>query len=232
MSMTTSPLDPPIGAELLEQLGFLHVPGGRAGRAAAYLFVCLRKRPTLAHYDPEAVRFWVTSDGRGIAEELSRNTPMPVHTDFSWGTFRLVDRLGVSNHYVSFGGDLSADRVAGSVVGVFRSPAPLLLRGGHSQGWDLGAESIAAFFARLRAACGAVPGLEPAVAEASPLTLYAAFLADAMARYRSTEILRTLDSPLWRWLDSEGRQMRQEQPADWDAGARLAVRAGLGQPAG
>lgn len=232
MSTTTSPLDPPIGAELLEQLGFLHVPGGPAGRAAAYLFVCLRKRPTLAHYDPEAVHFWVTSDGRGIADELSRNTPMPVRTEFSWGTIRLVDRLRVSNEYVSFGGDLTADRVDGSVVGVFHSPAPLLLRGGHSQGWDLGAESIAACFGRLRAACGAVPGLEQALAQASPLARYAAFLADATARYRSSEMLRTLDSPLWRWLDSEGRHMRREQAADWDAGAGLAAHAGLGQSAG
>lgn len=226
MSMT-SPLDPPIGAELLEQLGFLHVPGGAAGRAAAYLFVYLRKRPTLEHYDPETVHYWVASDGRGLAEELSRNTPMPLRTDFSWGTIRLVDRLRVSNEYVSFGGDLTADRVDGSVVGVFHSPAPLLLRGGHSQGWDLGAESIAAFFGRLRAACGAVPGLESAVAQASPLARYAAFLADAMARYRSSEMLRTLDSLSWRWLEFEERHMRQDQPAEWAAGALLVAYAGL-----
>lgn len=228
--MSTTALDPRIGAELLDELGFLLVPGGRV-RAPAYLFVALRRRPTLDHYDPEVVHYWTNSNGRGLPEELTFRTSVPLRTDFSWGSIRLIDRLRVSNEYLAFGGSLSAERVNGALVAVFRSPAPLLMRGGHSQGWDMGAHSVAAFFGRLRAAVGADPDLEAAVAEAAPLTRYSAFVADAMARYGASELLRTLNSPIWRWLHREARRLRRDSPDEWAAAERLLGLANLDLPA-
>jgi hypothetical protein len=228
--MSGNGLDPRIGAELMEELGFLVVPGGRAS-TPAYLFVAMRRLPTLEHYDPEVVHYWASSGGRGLPEELTFRTPMPLAADFAWGSIRLIDRLRVSNEYLSFGGTLAAERVGGSVIAVFRSPAPLLMRGGHSQGWDLGAHSVAAFFGRLRAAVGTAPALEAAFVEASPLAAYSAFIADAVARYGPNQTLRDLNAPLWRWLHREQRRLRRECPDDWARATTLLAQAQLVLPA-
>ena len=94
---------------------------------------CGRPR-RLQHFDPEAVDYWVTERGRGERRTLTHATPMPRSEDFAWGLIRLVDRLGISNEYLTFGGHLDAASVDDVVVAAFTSPAPLLRRGGHSQG--------------------------------------------------------------------------------------------------
>src|SRR5690349_3544812 len=103
------------------------------GPGPAYLLVALRAVPTLRHYDPEAVEYWVTDGGRGVRQVLTRTTPMPRSEAFSWGSIRLVDRLRVTNDYVTFGGRLDAAEVEDAVVAAFASPVPILRRGGHSQ---------------------------------------------------------------------------------------------------
>jgi hypothetical protein len=117
---------------------------------------------------------------------------MPQSEDYSWGLIRLVDRLGVSNEYLTFGGHLDAALIDDVVVAAFASQVPLLRRGGHSQGWDAGADAIGAFFARLMVAVDFQPGFEQAFATASPLTPYAAFVQDADRR---AGILDTRRSP-------------------------------------
>ena len=82
------------------------------------------------------------------------------------------------------------------VVAAFASPAPLLRRGGHSQGWDAGADAIGAFFARLMVAVDFKPGFEPASATADPLTRYAAFVRDAAGREPTSSEVRTGDDLL------------------------------------
>ena len=115
----------------------------------ASLLIALRERPTLAHYDPERVEFWATRGERGVHVTVTRETPMPIDAVFSWGLIRIADRLGETNEYAAFGGHVAAELVDGVVVVVFTSPAPILRRGGHTQGWDPGATSIVAFFSRL-----------------------------------------------------------------------------------
>lgn len=224
MAHTTAPLDTRVGYELLEQLGFLHVPAATAGSGPAYLLVAIRRRPTLDHYDPELIRYWVACDGRGTCDEMTISSRMPLQAPFSWGTIRLVDRLGVSNEYLTFGGDLSAERVAGAVVSVFRSPAPLLTCGGHSQGWDAGAHAVAGFFGRLRAEVGADRQLERVVADTPPLALFAAFVAEAARRLRGSEELRAIEPILWRWIRREARGLASERPPEWAAGQALNER--------
>ena len=130
------------------------------GPGPAFLLVALRPAPTLQHYDPEAIDYWVTDDGRGSRRTLTHDTAMPRSEEFSWGLIRLVDRLGVSNEYLTFGGHLDAALIDEVVVAAFASPAPLLRRGGHSQGWDDGADTIGAFFARMMVAVDFKPGFE------------------------------------------------------------------------
>jgi hypothetical protein len=183
--------------------------------------VALRDAPTLRHYDPEAVEYWVTQGDRGVRRTLSRESRPPIDEDFSWGLIRIVDRLHVTNEYLTFGGRLRADTVDGVVVAVFTSPAPLLRRGGHSQAVDPGAESLGAYFSRFLLAVDYAPGFEARAARADPVVRYAAFVADAMARYRAGPALRANQSELWQVLRSEERRLQATHPEAWTAGMAL-----------
>ena len=61
----------------LDHWGFLAYPDLPDGPGPAFLIVALRSAPTLRHYDPEAVEYWVTEDGCGARRTMSRATPMP-----------------------------------------------------------------------------------------------------------------------------------------------------------
>jgi hypothetical protein len=209
-------------AALLSEWGFLAEPDLPDRPGPAYLLVALRDAPTLRHYDPELVEYWASEDGKGRRRELDRHTPLPVETDFSWGLIRITDRLDVTNEYVTFGGTLTAAEVGGMTVAVFTSPAPLLRRGGHSQGWDHGAASLAAFFGRLIIAVDFTPGFEALAAAVDPITRYAAFIRDLVGRYRRSSILRDQHIDLWVLLQSEARRLERNHPTEWAAGAALA----------
>src|SRR4249919_2667684 len=101
-------LDPPGAASLLANLGFIASSDLPDRPGPAYLLVAFRPEPTLHHYDPELVEYWVTAGGRGAPRILSRDTRLPVDTEFSWGRIQIVDRLHVSNEYLTFGGRLAA----------------------------------------------------------------------------------------------------------------------------
>lgn len=220
-------LDPVSAAPLLSDLGFLSSSDLPDRPGPASLLVALREAPTLHHYDPEVVEYWVSELGRGTRRTLTRESRLPLDTDFSWGLLRIIDRLHVTNEYLTFGGRLSADTVDGVVVAVFISPAPLLRRGGHSQGWDQGAESLGAFFSRFLLAVDYAPGFERQAAQADPVTRYSAFLADAMARYRASPILRAQQPDLWTLFQAEERRFRADHPTEWAAGEVLRRNANL-----
>ena len=218
-SVAPSPAD---ASRALAQLGFLvrsdlpDVPG------PAYLLVALRDRPTLSHYDPETVEFWVSRDGVGRRDRITRTTPMPIdHRPFAWGEIRIVDRLHVGNEYLTFGGDLSAGLVDGVVVAVFASNAPMLRGGGHSQGWDEAAENVGAFFGRIRLAADYVPGFEARFAALQPEARYGAFIADLVARFRMEPRRRELQSRLWTLARSEERRLEGSCPVELGQGRSI-----------
>jgi hypothetical protein len=215
-------LDPHSGSQFLRDLGFLVTPDIVDPSAPSYLLVALRKHPTMGHFDPELVEYWVNQDGRGVMASISAADHMPLRMDVAWGTIRISDRLGMLNEYLTFGGNLSADRVDGVTVAVFASSAPILRRGGHSQGWDPGAQNLAAFFARLRASVGATRHFESLAAAASPLARYAAFIADAQDRYRSSSTLRGMYGESFASIEHQANLLAAEHPADWRAGVELA----------
>jgi hypothetical protein len=145
---------------------------------------------------------------------------MPRSEDFSWGLIRLVDRLGVSNEYLTFGGRLNAATFDDVVVAAFASPAPLLRRGGHSQGLDPGADAIGAFFGRIMVAVDYTPGFEAMFGQADPLTRYSAFVRDAEARRRTAGRART-DDEVPRLIQGEAGRLRTSHPTSWEGGADL-----------
>lgn len=218
-------LDPRSASRLLADLGFVSSSDFPDRPGPAYLLVALREKPTLRHYDPESVEYWVSQSGRGTRRLLTRTTRLPIEADFSWGMIRIDDRLHVTNEYLTFGGHLSADMIDGVVIASFTSPAPLLRRGGHSQGWDEGAETLGAFFGRFLLAVDIKPGFEAIAAQADPITRYAAFVADAMARYRTSPILRAQQADLWQVLTAEERRLRADNPTEWANGEVLRSQA-------
>jgi len=216
-------IDPASAARQVADWGFLAEPDLPDRPGPAYLLVAIRDQPTLRHFDPESVEYWVSADGRGARDTLDRTTRLPIETDFSWGLIRISDRLAVTNEYVTFGGHLSAAEVDGVTVAAFVSPVPLLRRGGHSQGWDHGASSLAAYFGRLMVEVDYTPGFEEAAARADPVTRYAAFVRDLGVRYRQAAALREAHPELWAMLRSEALRLERDQPAAWAAGAALAA---------
>jgi hypothetical protein len=213
----------PAAAGRLADLGFISGPDLPDRPGPAFLMVALRDHPTLRHYDPERIDFWVSRSGRGVRRSLTRATPMPLDLDVSWGMIQLLDRFPVTNEYLTFGGHLSAAQVDGSTIAVFTSPVPLLRRGGHSQIWDEGSDELAVFFARLVAAVDIHPELESWVAAADPFVRYAAFLADVVGRYRASPELRSIENRTWTLLQAEEALMRREHPAALRAGGAIVA---------
>jgi hypothetical protein len=212
---------PTSAAGRLADLGFLSGPDLPDRPGPAYLLVALRDQPTLRHYDPERIEYWVSRKGRGVRRHLSRATPMPLDLEFSWGMIRLLDRFPVTNEYLTFGGHLSAAQVDGSTIAVFTSPVPLLRRGGHSQIWDEGTDVLAGFFARLVAAVDQHPELEPRLAAVDPFVRYAAFLADVVGRYRACHALRSTEPRIWALLQAEEVLMRRDHADAWRVGEQI-----------
>lgn len=218
---------PQQAAGRLADLGFLASPDLPDRPGCASLLVALRAKPTLRHFDPESIDYWVTDGGHGARRTLTRETLLPFDVELSWGTIQIVDRLKVTNEYLTFGGRLSAAMVDDALIAVFNSPAPLLRRGGHSQPWDVGAESLGAFFGRLLLAVDYAPGFEAQVAATDPLTRYAAFLTDAVTRYRASLPLRTSQPELWIVLDAAERRLGAVHPEALAAGSDLLQAAHL-----
>ncbi|MFL5669858.1 MAG: hypothetical protein ACJ77U_10765 [Chloroflexota bacterium] len=218
------PIEPAVAAGQLADWGFLAHADLPDAAGDAYLLVALRDRPTFRHFDPETVELWVTRGGRGVPFEITRSTP-DLDLAFSWGTVRIVDRLDVSNEYVVFGGRLTTARVGGMVVVSLVSPAPILRRGGHSQGWDEAAVDLAAFFGRVMVAVDYVPGFEARMAAAHPVTRYAAFVCGCLTRYGAAGGLQRARPALWRLIRGEADRLRTSEPVAWAAGVTLAADA-------
>ena len=221
VTMIESRIEPHDALSRLADWGFIATSDLPDKPGPASLLIALREKPTLAHYDPERVEFWATRGERGVHVTVTRETPMPVDAVFSWGLIRIADRLGVTNEYAAFGGHVAAELVDGVVVVVFTSPAPILRRGGHTQGWDPGATSIVAFFSRLLVAVDFRPGFEAQIADAEPLARYAAFLQDVIARYRVSSALRDGEPDVWRLFSADAKRVERDHPDVWAAGARL-----------
>ncbi|HET7471813.1 MAG TPA: hypothetical protein VFJ71_01690 [Candidatus Limnocylindrales bacterium] len=214
-------ITPGVAADRLSRLGFLAVADLPDRPGPGLLLVAIRDRPTFRHFDPEAVTYWITADGHGRRRTFPRDSSPPLAEAFSWGLIRIVDRLGATNEYLTFGGRVEADRVGDAVVVRFVSPAPIVRRGGHSQGVDEGAEAIGAWFGRLRLAVDLRRGFEAELAAAEPLARYAAFLRDAREQLRTTPAIRSVYQDLACLVRGEAVRLEAEHPDAWAAGDRL-----------
>jgi hypothetical protein len=165
----------------------------------------LRETPTLRHFDPVSATYWVTVDCHGALDAVQWDTRTPQSRVFSWGRIRLVDRFGIRNSFVSFGGTVDSERLSRTdLLLIFRSPAPILRLRSHSQQPDDGAEDLVAFFGRIVPRLWTSPEIERLVNESEPTDLYGAFLLYSAQRRSDSHRLpdaQSLDTHERRELD-------------------------------
>jgi len=222
MTLTVDP------AALVADLGFLVRRDIPTVGQDALLVVALREAPTERHFDPELILYWRTgAKARGVRAELTYASTMPRLTDYSWGPIEIIDRFGISNTFVSFGGSLAAERdAAGTVIAAFRSRGPILRRGGHSQRYDSIAAALGGFFGRLLVPIDFQPGAERLISEATPATRYAAFLQHEVPRL-GIQLVREAYGADARLLHAEAERLRLRDPRAWEDGAALLARLDL-----
>jgi hypothetical protein len=220
-------------SDVIADLGFSIVTGGHPDNPVATdLVVALRDEPTLLHFDPEEVSYWVPEGGRGRPRHVERATSVPFEGRFSWGRIEIVDRVGASNHWLSFGGTVhAAAHDDTTTIVMFVSPTPIQRWSGHSQGMDPLTPEIGAFFGRLMIPIDFEPGAEALIAAAPPQALYCAFLQDVHAREHRSQQFREADRSLSMFVEHEVHRLPSTEPADWRAGADLLAELGVGLPA-
>ena len=228
-SIEQPPLPVDAAAAMMADLGFLafrtsaDVPG-----TDSCLMVMIRDDPTLRHFDPQTVWFWTLEDGRGHKEIVDRETRSPLSQPFSWGRIRLEDRFGVRNDFVTFGGWLTAERVGpDALLLLFRSAAPILRLGGHSQPGDRLADESLAFFGRLLPRTWTGPAEERFIGSVPPEHLWAAFLLYEAGRLEESSGLREAWSSNAPAVHRELATARLRQTDALAAGRRLLPRIGL-----
>jgi len=216
-------------ADRLADLGFLLLDGDYAGAwGSPRLLVALRETPTLRHFDPEAVGYWWFDRDHAKQNWLDRTRRMPVDRPVTWGRVQVIDRIPVSNQFLTFGGTLRACVVdPETIVAAITSPAPILRWSGHSQGIDLLTDEVGAFLARLRVPIDYMEGAEVRVGLVGPLGLYAAMLAESLPRLRRSRSLRRVQRGYFRFADREQARLRRVAPEAWDAGEALVRDLGL-----
>jgi len=214
----------------LAHLGFELRDGALAGaQPGPRLLVALRDAPTLDHFDPEAVTYWVLHDGRGRLATLDRQTVLPEARPFSWGRVQVSDRIPVSNQFLTFGGTVLADaRDDHETFAAFVSKAPIVRWAGHSQGVDPLVDDIGAFFARLMVPIDFQPDAEARIGAADPEALYAAFLHDASVRFRSGGHLQEAYPDVAMQVAREAHRLARDNPTAWLAGGELLASLELG----
>ncbi len=224
-------ITPDEGLAFVRDLGFELVHGDRPDRpAGANLIVALREEPSLHHFDPERIDYWSSEHGRGVRRTIDRYGDEPTHP-VAWGMVRLVDRLGVENAFFTFGGTMRVgDPDALTRVTVLGSRAPVMRAGGHSQGKDVRADEVGAFFARLRAVVGADVALEARVLEAPPLALFAALIASVRESIEEHRALGDARPGYDAWSLEEMHRLEAAEPDGLAAGRALLADLELDLP--
>jgi hypothetical protein len=208
---------------ILAGLGFeLVEPDRLSGADASHLLVAIRPSPTMKHFDPETIDYWVCQEGRGVAARLDRESRYPVTSEFAWGQIALTDRLGVTNQFLSFGGTARAAIAPdASVLVDFSSHAPIVRGSGHSQSIDPLGPEVGAFFGRIKVPIDFVPGAEALLGKAAPRTLYCAFVQNVRERLIQARTLREANRWLADWSSHESQRMEGSAPDHWKAATEL-----------
>lgn len=216
---------PAAAASLLAELGFRLVPPEDRSREAWHLLIALRDRPSLRHFDPEALSYYAPTIGGAELVTLTRAALRDAGAKADrlalWGHVHVVDRIPVENRFLTFGGKVRVAAVNPDLTVIdLVSPAPIVRWGGHSQGTDELTQAIGAFFGRLIVPIDFVPGAAERIDAVSAEVLYRAFLADGLRRSAAAERRGTDRGGLGAWIASAWVRAREDTGA-CDAAQRL-----------
>ena len=226
-------------AALLHDLGFSLIHSDRPwAPGGSHLLVALRERPTLAHFDPDLLSYWTSGTPHARQATLDRATlarsPLGgvgaagAARGVLWGHVHVVDRLGVENRFLTFGGELRvAEADPATILLDVRSGAPLVRWGGHSQETDPLAAEVGAFFGRLIVPVDYTIGAERRMTDAPPEVIYGAFLAWADARLDRIAATTGHRGDVDAWIDHEQSRLRTREPSTIAAGEALLAELGL-----
>lgn len=214
---------------VLANLGFALVEPDRSrGDETSHLLVALRPEPTLHHFDPETIDYWVCDGSRGRPARLDSESRFPLVAEYAWGRICLTDRVDMKNEFLSFGGGMRAQTTAdASALVDFCSDAPILRWSGHSQTSDPLASELGGFFARIKVPIDFVPGAETFVSGAAPSTLYCAFIQNVRRRLGQAHTLRDANRWLAEWSSRESQRMEASGGGHWAAATELRRRLGM-----
>jgi len=217
---------------VLANLGFeLIEPDRSTSDETRHLLVALRPQPTLHHFDPEIIDYWVCDGSRGRPARLDSESRFPVVAEYAWGRISLTDRDNVKNEFLSFGGAMRAQTTADTTVLVdFSSDAPILRWSGHSQTSDPLASELGAFFARIKVPIDFMPGAETLIAKAAPSTLYCAFIQNVRRRLGQAHTLRDANHWLAEWSSRESQRVETSAGDHWAAATELRRQLGMIEP--
>ncbi|HJW22361.1 MAG TPA: hypothetical protein VJ506_08030, partial [Candidatus Limnocylindrales bacterium] len=170
----------------------------------------------------------VTIDRRSLARAPLGGGEARAARRVLWGHVHVVDRLGVENRFLTFGGELRiAEAGASTTLLDLRSTAPIVRWGGHSQETDPLALEVGAFFGRLIVPIDYADGAERRMSDAEPEVIYAAFLAWADRRLDRIAATTGRRSEVEAWIDHEQARLRGSQPVMLRAGEALLAELGL-----
>jgi hypothetical protein len=227
----------PAAAGLLADLGFSLINSDRpAAAGGSHLLVALRATPTLHHFDPEAVTYWAPLEPHARQVMVDRASieraaalGALIGGRVLWGHVHTVDRLGIENRFLTFGGELRV-AVVGADLTVLDlvSTAPIVRWGGHSQSTDPLATEVGAFFGRLIVPVDFIPGAERRLSDEHPDAIYAAFLAWADARLDRIAASTGARNELESWINREESRLRGTKPDLVARGRELIAELGLG----
>ncbi len=207
-----------LGYDLLPQL-HPRCPGHQG------LLVAIRRTPTLAHFDPEALRLPVV-DTQGLVTVTTFHLEPTLRLPISVAVGRILvsDRVNKRLGFFSFGGTLEGVAVPHMTLYVVRSPAPLLALspGFRPTVADQLAAEAEALIARNRVRWGVNDMLfRQRLAQTAPMELYVGVIHSLLTQYARTPALRHSFPALYatlqaekEWLMREGRWPAQPTPVD------------------
>jgi hypothetical protein len=197
------------------------------------LYVAIRKQPTRRHFDPELIRLRLC-DKYKLAKWTKLRLEPPFIEDRSVcpGRVILLDRVGKSVHFFTFGGLLTAATTVDETVYSLCSPAPILKI--VDEPWSISGQlafEVETLLGKYQAAWGLNDsGFAQRLTQIDPLRFYQASLQRILQNYRQSMTLREHFVQFYQmllketdWLSQHGQGLTSPPNLKELLGPRLAT---------
>lgn len=176
------------------------------------LSIAIRKRPTQQHFDPEIIRLRL-GDKHHVAQWtiLGLQPPFTETRSACPGRVILLDRVGKSVHFFTFGGRLTVATTVEETAYSLCSPAPILKI--VDEPWSISdqlAFEVETLLGKYQAAWGLDDGgFAQRLTQVDPLQFYLASLQRILQNYRQSFMLREHFTQFYQMLLKEKNWLAQ-----------------------